>query len=254
MTSFIGHLFCMVLSGFKKLRRILPSSLFLSTCHSYLSIIQSCVFIYFSDLISIDVIIKNLDIYQSVELWFLFITVRVPFFLNSPSIIVDINSDDNVDISGARNKIEEIALEASWQMIYSKILREFCLIVINDPSVAPPSIRQTTTNPNTYSIVSLITKAYYNIIKQYTDFLSKDGTWLLDVVQHFITHLDFDIFIEKKWLWLQFYHSQKRCIQPIWKPSQGSQTIIHSWTKPWILMSTTSLQKWLSNNVPKLPS
>lgn len=119
-------------------------------------------------------------------------SVGKPFDLKAPAIKNDPNSEATFQISQFDERLEEIALEASWDTICTTIFQEICPTTIDDPSVALQSIRQSSKDQLGKS-VSLSVHAYYKSIKQYTDFFPKSGAWPLDVVQHFITHLDDDI-------------------------------------------------------------
>ena len=119
-------------------------------------------------------------------------SARKPFYLNPPVIEADINSDVTINISGMESRIEEVSLEAAWNTICSTVLQELCPTMVQDPATHLQSIHQSSKDHNG-DIIELTVQEYYKCIKSYTDFFPKSGNWPLDVVQHFITHLNEDI-------------------------------------------------------------
>jgi hypothetical protein len=113
-----------------------------------------------------------------------------PFDLKPPSITDDINLEAVINVGVSTNRLEEIALEAAWDTITNTVYREICPTAISDPCSALQNILQSITNQNTGEKETMSVQDYYSAIKQYTDFFPKKGDWPMDVVQHFISHLN----------------------------------------------------------------
>jgi hypothetical protein len=113
-----------------------------------------------------------------------------PFDLKQPSVTGDINLEAVINVNVSTIRLEEIALEAAWDTITDTVYKEICPTTISDPCSALQNIRQSITNDKTGETESMTVHDYYTSIKQYTDFFSKKGDWPMDVVQHFISHLN----------------------------------------------------------------
>ncbi len=118
--------------------------------------------------------------------------VGQPCTLNPPMIEADSHSEVTVDTSKLEIKLEELSLEAAWEVICKTVLKQICPTVIHDPATTLTNVRQTSTDKNGETVTMEVAE-YYNNIMAFTDFFPNTGNWPIDVVSHFITHLDQDI-------------------------------------------------------------
>ena len=119
-------------------------------------------------------------------------SVGQPFLLKAP----EIDGDAIMNIAAAVNRLDEIALEAAWDTITDTIHKELCPLAISDPVIALQNLRHNIVDESTGTMTSRSVHEYYSSIKQITDFFPKTGTWPIDVVQHFLSHLDDEIRIQ----------------------------------------------------------
>lgn len=110
---------------------------------------------------------------------------RKPFILKPPTID-DINADaiieSNISI------LDHISLEAAWTTITDKIYNQICPTVTSDPAAIIQNIHQVTKDKDGNEKV-LSVQEYFYAVQQMTNFLPKNQNWILDVTQHFNTHL-----------------------------------------------------------------
>jgi hypothetical protein len=113
-----------------------------------------------------------------------------PFMLKPPTIALDVHAD--AVLEDWTSTLEDIALEASWNTITTKVFTQLCPNIIEDPISVIQNIHQVTTDDKGSTIVQPVTQ-YFKSIQQMTEFFPKNQDWKMDVVQHFITHLRDDL-------------------------------------------------------------
>jgi hypothetical protein len=110
---------------------------------------------------------------------------RKPFILKPPTID-DVNADavieSNISI------LDHISLEAAWTTITVQIYNQICPTVTSDPAAIIQNIHQVTKDKEGNEKV-LSVQEYFYAVQQMTNFLPKHENWILDVTQHFNTHL-----------------------------------------------------------------
>jgi hypothetical protein len=113
-----------------------------------------------------------------------------PFMLKPPTIALDVHAD--AVLEDWTWTFEDIALEAAWPTITTKVFTQLCPNIIEDPISVIQNIHEVTTDDKGSTIVQPVTQ-YFKLIQQMTEFFPKNQDWEMDVVQHFITRLRDDL-------------------------------------------------------------
>jgi uncharacterized Zn finger protein (UPF0148 family) len=114
-----------------------------------------------------------------------------PFMLKPPTIALDVHAD--AVLEDWTSTLEDIALEASWPTITTKVFTLLCPNIIDDPISVIQNIHQVSTTDNKASTIVQPVTQYFKSIQQMTAFFPKNQDWEMDVVRHFITHLCDDL-------------------------------------------------------------
>ena len=117
--------------------------------------------------------------------------IEKPFNLIPPSI-TDIHADAQVEITKKWVSLKSMAYEAMWKVLCKKILEQLCPNVQDDPTVIIQGIHQKTTDGSGSEVLMTVTQ-YFRAISNMTQFFSRTEIWPIDVVQHFLTHLDLKV-------------------------------------------------------------
>ena len=115
-------------------------------------------------------------------------SLKQPFQLEAPAI-EDALADATINLSKSRRQLEQITLEATWPLMMKSIFDQICPNFTSDPSRVIQSIQQLSFDENGNKVTLSVTD-YFQAIMRLTNFLPKSGQWPIDVVHHFITHLD----------------------------------------------------------------
>ena len=112
-----------------------------------------------------------------------------PFILEAPLISGDRNADARISFDPIKKAIKKFALEACWDELCYAMRERVTPNVSQSPTTIIQEIHQVFSDKNG-KVIKLSVEAYFKAIERLISFLPNEGNWDLDVVQHFLTHLD----------------------------------------------------------------
>ena len=115
--------------------------------------------------------------------------IHHPFDLVEPSIR-DTNSDAEVNIQGAVNRLENIYFSAAAECIKKAIYDKYCPSYTDDPTAALLKIQQVVPDTvDSSKTVQLDVATYHSRTLRLTEQLGVHDDFKIDVVQHFFQNL-----------------------------------------------------------------